>query len=79
MKMTLQGELVMLKKVLVAILALCFLICFAGCGAKKTLHCDNCNKEVQVEEKSNMTEDWIIYCDACDQELFGDDSVLGSD
>lgn len=68
----------MLKKILVAIIALSVLVCFAGCGAKKTLHCDNCQAEVQVDEDSNMTEEWILYCEPCNEELFGDDPILGN-
>ena len=43
-----------------------------GCGKTKILHCDNCNAEVEVSAKSNMDEDWAIYCDACDKLLFSD-------
>lgn len=68
----------MFKKVSIAVLALCLLLCIAGCGAKKTLHCDNCQAEVQVEEDSNMTEEWTIYCEACNEKLFGDDPLLGN-
>ena len=50
----------------------------AGCGETKTLHCDHCNKEVVVDEKSNMEEDWIVYCEECNEELFGDDPILGN-
>ena len=66
-----------MKKVLLALLiATLLLTALAGCGKTKTLHCDNCNKEVAVEEDSNMEEEWIIYCEECNEELFGDDPLL---
>lgn len=63
----------------IAILAalLAVLMMFVGCGKTKILHCDHCNKEVTVEESSNMEEEWIIYCPECNEELFGDDPVVG--
>lgn len=50
-----------------------------GCGEKKTLHCDCCGSEVVVDGDSNMEEDWIIYCETCNEELFGDDPILGTE
>ena len=64
-------------KKLVVLLVICSLIVVAGCGKTKVLHCDHCNKEVTVEESSNMEEDWIIYCEECNEKLFGDDPILG--
>ncbi len=50
------------------------------CGCKtKTLHCDHCGEEVTVNESSNMEEDWIVYCETCNEELFGDDPLLNGD
>ena len=66
----------MFKKTLVLAMALLLSLSVSGCGEKKTLHCDHCNTEVKVGAKSNMTEEWIIYCEDCNEELFGDDSVL---
>lgn len=45
---------------------------FAMVGCTKTLHCDNCNKEIKVSKSSNMEEDWSVYCDDCQKELLGD-------
>ena len=47
----------------------------AGCGEKKTLHCDRCGKEVKVSMDSKMEEDWIIYCSDCEKELGLDEIV----
>lgn len=67
-----------MKKVLCLILAVSVLFALAGCVKTKTLHCDYCNKEVEVKENSNMDEEWIIYCEECNEELFGNDPVLGN-
>lgn len=65
-----------MKKTLYVLLIAALLLALAACGKTKTLHCDNCNKEVAVEEDSNMTEEWTIYCEECNQELLGDDPLL---
>jgi len=71
-----------MKKIISLTLALCMLMAVlftvTGCGKTKLLHCDGCNKEVFVDENSNMEEDWIIYCEECNEELFGDDPILGT-
>lgn len=68
-----------MKKCVITILLLtAALSTFAGCG-KKILHCDHCGKEVETSQSSNMEEDWLIYCAECNEELFGDDPILGSE
>lgn len=67
-----------MKRLLCFLLVLSMFFALTACGAKKALHCDNCNKEIMVEESSNMEEDWILYCEECNQEIFGDDPVLGN-
>lgn len=59
----------MLKKTLFLVLIITIIFCFAGCGEKKTLHCDSCNKEIEVSAKSNMEEDWAVYCKECEKKL----------
>ena len=59
--------------VLTAVLTL-----LTACGPAKVLHCDHCGNEVKVSQSSNMEEDWIIYCKTCNEELFGDDPLLGT-
>ena len=61
-----------MKKTILYLLLAITLLSLTGC-AKKALHCDNCNAEVQVKESSEMDESWIIYCENCNKELFGDD------
>lgn len=68
-----------MKKVLLLLIAIMtLLLCMAGCSKTKTLHCDNCNKEVTVDADSNMEEEWLVYCDECNEKLFGDDPLLGN-
>lgn len=68
----------MLKKIIALLCAVCMLLCCAACGEKKILHCDHCGDEVAVDADSNMEEDWIIYCGPCNEELFGNDPILGT-
>lgn len=50
------------------------------CGCEtKTLHCDHCGAEVKVSADSNMEEDWTIYCETCNEELFGNDPLFNDD
>lgn len=42
----------------------------SACGAEtRTVHCDRCGKEVRVEADSNITDDWIIFCKECEEEI----------
>lgn len=67
-----------MKKLVIFILsAILCLSVFTGCVAKKELTCDHCGKTIKVPATSNMEEDWIIYCKKCNNELFGDDPLLG--
>ncbi len=66
----------MLKRIFLLFIVLALWACTA-CGATKILHCDHCGKEVTVQESSNMEEDWIVYCEECNESLFGDDPILG--
>lgn len=67
-----------MKRIVCLVVAISMFFVMAGCGKTKTLHCDHCGTEVVVEEKSNMTEEWLIYCEECNEELFADDPVLGA-
>ncbi|MBR5524705.1 MAG: hypothetical protein IKU51_05530 [Clostridia bacterium] len=67
-----------MKKTWCFLVVLMILLTVVGCGSKKTVHCDHCQKEVLIDEDSNMEEDWIIYCNECNEELFGDDPLLGN-
>ncbi len=67
-----------MKKMICFLLAVCLVFALTGCIKTKTLHCDYCQKEITVKENSNMNEEWIVYCEECNEELFGDDPVLGN-
>ena len=47
-----------------------------ACGEPKTVNCDSCGKPQRVEKGSNVSEDWIVYCDACYTKLFGKDGLV---
>ena len=66
-----------MKKILIATMILLALLTMFGCKTK-TLHCDHCGEEVTVKESNKMEEDWIIYCEECNEKLFGDDPLLGA-
>ena len=70
-----QKESFFMKKLIVLLLALSMLTFLASCGEKKFLHCDNCNKEVEVDASSNMEEDWSVFCSDCEKEL-GLDTIV---
>ena len=67
-----------MKKLIVLLLVAVMLLgILSGC-AKKILHCDGCGKEVQVDESSNMEEDWLVFCEECNKEIQPEiDAILG--
>lgn len=65
----------MIKKIVCLSLVFVMLFAFAGCGEKVTLKCDKCGKDVSADADSNMTDEWIIYCEECEKELFSDGFV----
>ena len=68
----------MTKRIAAILLAILLLLAMlTACGASKIVHCDHCGEEVEIKADSNMEEDWIIYCAQCNEELFGDDPLLG--
>jgi len=44
--------------VLCFLAAASLLVALDGCAKTKTLHCDKCNEEIAVKEKSGMNEEW---------------------
>lgn len=65
-----------MKRFAAMLLAVLALLSLAACGKSKTVHCDHCGKEVALNAGSNIDEDWIIFCPACEEELFGDNPVV---
>lgn len=57
-----------MKKFAIILLALMMTTAFASCGETKTLHCDGCGAEVEVDADSTMDEDWTLYCKDCEKE-----------
>ena len=58
-----------MKKFVLLLMILAMIFAFTGCGEKKTLTCDHCGADVQVAADSEMTDEWIIYCDECEASL----------
>lgn len=58
-----------MKKLLIVLILALSLLALTGCGEKRIVHCDRCGKEVKVEADSNITDDWIIFCKECEQEI----------
>ncbi|MBE6587116.1 MAG: hypothetical protein E7647_01725 [Ruminococcaceae bacterium] len=58
-----------MKKIIVLVLAVSMLCFLGSCGEKKILHCDSCNKEVEVDASSNMDEDWTVFCSECEPDV----------
>ncbi|MBQ3231020.1 MAG: hypothetical protein IJB49_08405 [Clostridia bacterium] len=65
-----------MKRLILVILIAFLALGLLACGEKKTLHCDHCGAGVEVDADSNMEESWIIYCEACNEKLFGDNSLF---
>ena len=68
----------MYKKILSVILVAVLLLSLTACGEKKILHCDRCGVEVNVDADSNMDEDWAIFCNECNEEIFHDMDITNA-
>lgn len=56
----------MKKTIVLALMMLLALSSLSACkGETKTLTCDGCGKLVEVEADSNMTDEWILFCEEC--------------
>ena len=59
-----------MKRLIAALLLVLILLGLAACGAEmRTVHCDRCGTEVKVTADSNITDDWIIFCKECEEEI----------
>ena len=54
-----------LIKIVLTIVALILAFGMASCCAKKELIFDGCGKKVEVAANSNMTDEWVLFCDEC--------------
>lgn len=66
----------MAKRILALLLPAAMFLTLAACGQTRIVHCDHCGNEIQLEAGSNIEEDWIVFCQTCDEELFGDNPVI---
>ena len=56
----------MFRNIVVCILILSMSFVFASCKKEtKKLTCDGCGNVVEVEADSNMTDEWILFCEDC--------------
>ena len=61
---------------------MCFLLAMAmlllsACGKEqRTVICDGCGAQIQVDADSNITDEWILFCDTCEKDLFGEDGIV---
>ena len=59
-----------MRRLIAALLLVLVLPGLAACGAEtRTVHCDRCGKEVVLPADSKITEDWILFCKECEEEI----------
>ncbi len=54
-----------MKRLLAIVLLIVALLSLAGCGEPRIVHCDRCGVEIELDANSNITEDWIVFCEDC--------------
>ena len=59
----------MTKKATAILLVLVLLLSLAACAKTRTVTCDRCGTDVEVDEKSNITDEWIVFCKDCEAEV----------
>jgi len=64
-----------MKTVKLVYILLAVVILLVGCGMR-TVICDGCGAEIQVRERSNITDEWILFCSECEKEL---DPIVSAD
>lgn len=65
-----------IRKVVCFLLALILLTALSGCGKTRSVACDGCGKQILVGAGSDITDEWILYCQTCETELFGEDGLV---
>ena len=58
-----------MKKCICFLLALMLLLTLAACGEPVIVSCDRCGAEIEVDKNSNITDDWIVFCKDCENEI----------
>ena len=69
----------MKRKLLCLFLVVVMLLTLVACGQKRTVICDGCGTEITVKDNSNITDEWIVFCEKCELELFGEDGVVAAE
>lgn len=59
-----------------AILLAILLLLLSGCGETRTVTCDHCGDTIQLPQNSNIEDDWIVFCNTCEENLFGENPVV---
>lgn len=55
-----------MKRIVLLVLALAMALSLAGCGKEmRSVTCDKCGREISVEADSNITDEWIVFCEDC--------------
>lgn len=58
-----------MKKFFIVLLVLAMLMMLAGCGKTRTVTCDVCGADIEIAEDSNITDDWIVFCEECEAKI----------
>ena len=58
----------MTKKVIAILLVLVMMLSLSACAKTRTVTCDRCGTDVEVEKNSKITDDWIVFCKECEAE-----------
>jgi len=65
-----------MKKLCIVLVLLLLLSAVTGCGGKKEVTCDHCGATIELDKDSNITDEWIVFCKTCEEELFADNPVV---
>ena len=63
-------------RVKLLVLLLVTMLVLTGCGKGAMVSCDHCGKEMKVRAGSNVDDSWIVYCEDCELELFGEEGLV---
>ena len=58
-----------MKRFLILLLVFGMLLILSSCGKTRTVTCDRCGTDIEVKADSNITDDWIVFCPACEAEI----------
>ena len=58
-----------MNKWICLILVLVTMLSLTACGGTKTVTCDRCGAEIILDKNSKITEEWIVFCKDCEEEI----------